>query len=165
MNKNLMPVLCGTALAIMTGATATHFFAVRQMVGLAQLGGGVSAPAVGDATTLELMAEFQREKDALQATVNASRALQAGHASAPAPEASSPDLNRALTEIVSLIREQRTQLAETNRDLMELQFRVDSHSEQFRPLNVTDPGFDDPYGFPADEPAEDIGVLPPIDLP
>ncbi len=46
------------------------------------------------------------------------------------------------------------QLAETNRDLMKLEFRVDSHSESFRPLPVSE---DQPFSSLAD----DLGVLPP----
>jgi predicted RNase H-like nuclease (RuvC/YqgF family) len=46
------------------------------------------------------------------------------------------------------------QLAETNRDLMKLQFRVDTHSESFRPLPVSE---DRPFTSLDDE----IGVLPP----
>ena len=46
------------------------------------------------------------------------------------------------------------QLAETNRDLMKLQFRVDTHSESFRPLPVSE---DRPFTSLDDT----IGVLPP----
>lgn len=46
------------------------------------------------------------------------------------------------------------QLAETNRDLMKLQFRVDTHSESFRPLPVSE---DRPFTSLDDE----LGVLPP----
>jgi hypothetical protein len=46
------------------------------------------------------------------------------------------------------------QLAETNRDLMKLEFRVDTHSESFRPLPVTE---DQPFTSLEEE----AGVLPP----
>ena len=46
------------------------------------------------------------------------------------------------------------QLAETNRDLMKLEFRVDTHSESFRPMPVSE---DRPFTSVDDEP----GVLPP----
>ncbi len=46
------------------------------------------------------------------------------------------------------------QVAETNRDLMKLEFRVDTQSESFRPLTVEDPIEDASY--------QDVtGVLPP----
>ena len=46
------------------------------------------------------------------------------------------------------------QVAETNRDLMKLEFRVDTHSESFRPLPVSE---DQPFSSLDEE----IGVLPP----
>jgi citrate synthase len=46
------------------------------------------------------------------------------------------------------------QLAETNRDMMKLQFRVDTHSESFRPLPVSE---DRPFTSLENE----SGVLPP----
>jgi hypothetical protein len=46
------------------------------------------------------------------------------------------------------------QLAETNRDLMKLEFRVDSHSASFRPLPVNEEQ-------PFTSLDSDIGVLPP----
>jgi hypothetical protein len=46
------------------------------------------------------------------------------------------------------------QLAETNRDIMKLEFRVDTHSESFRPLPVTE---DSPFTSLDDK----SGVLPP----
>jgi hypothetical protein len=51
----------------------------------------------------------------------------------------------------------RDQMAETNRDLMKLEFRVDTHSESFRPLPPTteEPILDAPVID--DSP----GVLPP----
>jgi hypothetical protein len=73
-----------------------------------------------------------------------------------------------LAEMKSLRSENRDlsdQVAETNRDLMKLEFRVDTHSESFRPLPVNEIRFDasfndgpgvlppraDPAGFPFDE--------------
>ena len=48
------------------------------------------------------------------------------------------------------------QIAETNRDIMKLEFRVDTHSESFRPLPVSE---DRPFSSSID--AEGPGVLPP----
>jgi len=59
----------------------------------------------------------------------------------------------------------RDQVAETNRDLMEVQFRLDTHSQEFRPLKLKN---DDSIGDPtADRPITtqprdaESGVLPP----
>ena len=57
-------------------------------------------------------------------------------------------------------QELKDQVAETNRDMMEVQFRLDSHSESFRPLKVAPepdtthddgPGVLPPRALPADE--------------
>jgi len=46
------------------------------------------------------------------------------------------------------------QLAETNRDLMKLEFRIDTHSESFRPLPLD-------VSSPFSKVDENTGVLPP----
>lgn len=47
------------------------------------------------------------------------------------------DLNSANSELRDINVYLQEQLRETNRDLNELQFRVDTHSESFRPLRVS----------------------------
>jgi hypothetical protein len=86
--------------------------------------------------------------------------------STPAKPASAQPSGNANTDqrILSLVErmqnqqeELRDQVAEANRDLMELQFRVDTHSESFRPLRATqEPDPSIPSG---------PGVLPPIEAP
>ena len=51
----------------------------------------------------------------------------------------------------------RDQMAETNRDLMKLEFRVDTHSESFRPLPTTE----DEVTLEPPLIDEGPGVLPP----
>lgn len=53
----------------------------------------------------------------------------------------------------------RDQLAEMNRDLMQLEFRVDTHSESFRPLPVAE----DQIATTSDEPSDgESDLLPPL---
>jgi predicted RNase H-like nuclease (RuvC/YqgF family) len=62
-----------------------------------------------------------------------------------------------VAEIRSLRQENhdlKDQIGETNRDLMKLEFRVDTHSESFRPLNLTAEPEDTTYD-------DGPGVLPP----
>lgn len=54
----------------------------------------------------------------------------------------------------------RDQIGETNRDMMEVQFRLDTHSESFRPLKINEPSPD--AGTAHDS---GPGVLPPRALP
>lgn len=161
MKPATLPILCGAALAVMAGAAGSHFASVRQMVALAETGTLPSTPAPTAPAGIEepmdtpsLIAELQRQNEAMENHL-ASRSTE----SMPVRTASSNDLNRALAELVTINRELRSQIAETNRDLMELRFQVDTHSEQFRPLNtVAEPVEElDPYDT-------SIGVLPPLDL-
>ena len=53
----------------------------------------------------------------------------------------------------------RDQLAELNRDLMQLEFRVDTHSESFRPLPVNE----EQIATTSEEPIEEeASLLPPL---
>lgn len=48
------------------------------------------------------------------------------------------ELRQRIMQLESSNRQLQQQLAETNRDLLTLQFRVDTHSESFRPLPVAE---------------------------
>jgi septal ring factor EnvC (AmiA/AmiB activator) len=82
-------------------------------------------------------------------------------APAPAVDDSQREFFKSLLDELKAVRKQNQELhdqvAETNRDLMELQFRVDTHSESFRPLKVTSEA-----GTLQNELS---GVLPPKALP
>lgn len=154
MSPTTLPVLCGAALAIMAGAAATHHHSVRQLVELADtdpdFAGGsrpiASAAPASEADTLAAIREIRRQNASLQ------EALQRQKSVAGAP--ADPDMKRLLAELVEQNKFLHDQVAETNRDLMDIQFRVDTHSEQFRPLKVAEEiTYDD-----------SIGVLPPRDI-
>ena len=55
-------------------------------------------------------------------------------------------------------RDLRDSMGETNRDVMKLAFRVDSHSESFRPLPTSEERDDTSFGGNDDD---FPGVLPP----
>lgn len=55
-------------------------------------------------------------------------------------------------------RDLRDLMGETNRDVMKLAFRVDTHSESFRPLPASEEREDTSFGFDDDS---FPGVLPP----
>jgi hypothetical protein len=166
MKPATLPIVCGAALAIMAGAAATHFMSVRQIVEMAQYTmPEPPASPVQMTDTQSMIAQLKQENQSLQGTLQNSRAIlsanRGGTSAAPATPATNTD--QLLAELVAMNRELRNQLAETNRDIMELQFRVDTHSEQFRPLNITEPE----TNMVLDPPDYDtsIGVLPPMDMP
>ena len=63
-------------------------------------------------------------------------------------------LIRQIENLQNQNRDLVDQLAETNRELMKLEFRVDTHSSQFRPLPVTEDRADTSF-------EENTGLLPP----
>jgi hypothetical protein len=91
------------------------------------------------------------------------RALSATSHASPAPSAATgtdariEKLLHLLEGTVEENRRLRETQAETNRDLMELQFRVDMYDGEFRPLKVEE----DPTVSPYDD--GNGGVLPPLE--
>lgn len=161
MKPATLPILCGAALAIMAGAAGSHFASVKQLVALAEasslsIAPAPAAPAPDEALdTRSMIAELRRQNEAMEDHL----AGRTAEPLAATTEGDPSDLHKVLAELVAINRELRSQIAETNRDLMELRFQVDTHSEQFRPLNtVAEPVEElDPY-----DPS--IGILPPLDL-
>jgi hypothetical protein len=144
--------LCSLLLTAAFTATATHHFTVRDM-----LARGISHPDPAPALKPENP----------PATLAATTATPPP--TAPAPQTIPPtppqaDLSaqrelydEVLAELRSLKMENRNlldQIGETNRDLMKLEFRVDTHSESFRPLPASDSRFDSSFD-------DGLGVLPP----
>lgn len=157
MKSSLVPIACGTALALMAGAATAHWSSVREMAELAALlpanlpataepSDRTTAPAAVPDDTLareakSLLAEARRDGE--------SRPTGAGQ---------DVLFERYLTLMESMAgqnQELREQIAQTNRDVYELRFQVDSYDGQFRPLKVEEePSFYDDGSS---------GVLPPID--
>ena len=143
--------LCSLLLTAACAATASHHLTVRELLARGVARPAPSFPAASHST----------------ATVAASQ--PPSPAPLPPPETGSPSLPPAelsaqrqiyeevLAELRSLKMENRNlldQIGETNRDLMKLEFRVDTHSESFRPLPASDSRFDASFD-------DGLGVLPP----
>jgi hypothetical protein len=152
MKPPIQPLICGIAIAAMSAAGISHWWSVRQFV--AALGHEIpvsqsprsAAPAPAPAMTAEAKPQAPAKAEVSQKV---------------APAAPDPYQKQFFESLVSRMeslqnqnRDLLDQLAETNRDLMKLQFRVDTHSESFRPLPVSE---DKPFTSLEDE----IGVLPP----
>lgn len=155
MNTRTIPILCGAALAIMAGAGASHYHSVEQLVALSGLAptpaANPTAPGEDRRQMLAAIHEIGRQNASLQQALDSE---QSGPVAAPSGS-DAPYLRQVLAELVEQNKYLRDQVAETNRDMMELQFRVDTHSEQFRPLKISEEiTYDD-----------SIGVLPPREVP
>ena len=175
MKPSLIPIACGTALALMAGAATAHWCSVRDMVTLAGAlpshphpGPGLPAPSDNGKT---------RQAEALIAEARSGWKKPASGTSAKAPAPAKAHssatagggedrFERLLTAMEGMVGENqrmqeenrrlRDSQAETNRDLMELQFRVDMYDGEFRPLKVEEEAT--PY---YDDGSSGLGLLPP----
>jgi hypothetical protein len=164
MTPSLVPIACGTALALMAGAATAHWCSVRDMTRLATM--VPQRPAPADFRQKSLPDEgIAREAKQFLAEARGSQPSKGGATPAePAVAAVMPAgttdarierLLQLLEGTVEQNQELRDRIADTNRDLMELRFQVDSYDGQFRPLKVEEePTFYDDGS---------AGVLPPLD--
>ncbi len=142
MKPSTTPLICGLALAAMSAAGVSHWWSVRQFAAAFQAVVPASQPA------------------ALTPTVPASGKLlaQVPKNPAPATDAAQKKFFEALVSKMEKLQHQNQdlldQMAETNRDVMKLEFRVDTHSESFRPMPVSDERPDTSFDTGP-------GVLPP----
>ncbi len=154
------PIFAGVALAAMVSAGASHWWTVHTFVAAAASGAVSSGPApTPPVPTPPVPAPPVPAPPASAAPDSLAAAdSPAAHPVGDATAAAQKEFFDALiAEIRSLRgenRDLRDQMAETNRDLMKLEFRVDTHSESFRPLPVSESGMDTTFD-------EGPGVLPP----
>lgn len=160
------------ALAAMSGAVCSHRAGLDAHLALARHAAvrtHAGTPPAPTAATTHLPATHDAPAaispaiPAPTAATLATTTLATTTTPTPAPAATDVD-QRILNLVERMQGEQlnlRDQLAEANRDLMELRFRVDTHSESFRPLRAT-PEVDANL-LPPDPAA--TGVLPPLDNP
>lgn len=165
MNATL-PLFSTMALGLIAGIAGTHFHQVATMVDQ-----GVTPAPIVYHVAEPASGERPRQDTRLAATPDHTAATAVK--TTPRPVARTPrerdllGLIASQTEMLAAMRNEqknlRKQLSETNRDMDELTFRVDSHSTDFRPLRVDS---ERPRGLitvPADLPAADTsdgGVLP-----
>ena len=152
MKASTLPVICTCALTAMSAAGFSHWWSIHQLV--ASMGPGLirsAAPASQRPTTQP--AATPRDPQ-LKAPALATTATPQPTAVSNAQKAFYEAMLAKMEGLQNQNRDLLDQLAETNRDLMKLEFRVDTHSESFRPMPVSE---DRPYTSNDDEP----GVLPP----
>lgn len=145
MKPSTIPIICGLALAAMSAAGVSHWWSVRQFAAAIQTGLPASSPA---------------KPAGLTPTAPAAPKLvaQAPKNPAPATDAAQKKFFEALVAKMEKLQNQNQdlldQMAETNRDVMKLEFRVDTHSESFRPMPVSEERLDTSFD-------SGPGVLPP----
>lgn len=143
------PMICGTLLATMMGAGLSHFWSVQEMVERFPISPATRlAPISPDGDIIEMPAFTPPPHDLAKAPL--------------AGDAQREFFEGLLAEVKALRNENRNlvdQVAETNRDMMKMEFRLDTHSESFRPLPTSE---DRSRGDLSSTPGDDLpGVLPP----
>lgn len=161
MKPDPLSAIVALALAAMSGAVCSHWAGLDAHLALARHAAGPThaatppAPPAASSTTTHLLATH--DPPAATTTVVTTPS--------PAPTPAATDVDQRILNLVERMQGDqlnlRDQLAEANRDLMELRFRVDTHSESFRPLRTT-PEVD--VNLLPPDPAA-LGVLPPLDNP
>lgn len=144
MKSHTLPLICGVAVAAMCGAGLSHWWSLRQF------STAMNHPAPAAHPLPPAVA-------AVEPAAKPAAAVLVRTAAAPPPAEQQKFYDALLSRMEGLQNQNRDlldQLAETNRDLMSLEFRVDSHSASFRPLPVSE---DQPFTSLD----SDIGVLPP----
>lgn len=151
MKTATLPVICGTIIAATSAAGLSHWWSVRQFVAAVESGLPVMDAPSRVSPDISEPARPAKESPSPASSVDAIVAKNSS--------VSEKEFFKALvTKIESLQNQNRDlldQVAETNRDLMKLEFRVDTHSESFRPLPMSE---DHPFTTKLDDAP---GVLPP----
>jgi hypothetical protein len=154
MKSTIPPLVCGVAIAAMSAAGISHWWSVRQFANA--LDSSFPSSRVPQPAPMP-----SSPPTAAPESANPQYPAAAAIPRDPTPAVPDPGqrefFNALVTRMENLQNQNRDlldQLAETNRDLMKLQFRVDTHSESFRPLPVSE---DRPFTSVD----EGLGVLPP----
>ena len=144
MKPTTVPILCGAALVAMSTAGICHWWSVSQFVAAVQAG----LPVLSPPPPLSPAGPPPAPPRPL---------AQAPKTSEPTPttDASQKKFYEALIAKMEGLQNQNrdllNQVAETNRDMMNLNFRVDTFSDSFRPMPVSedrpDTSFEDGQGL------------------
>ena len=157
------------ALGIMAGVTGMHYHQVRSMVergGIdARLDSDMPAVRIVEQKTSQPVAELVASDVTAQPVVARSQPVAESAFYPPRTERED-----ALLELLAEMRKEqkvmRKQMAETNREMAELTFRVDTHSDSFKPLRTDSQR---PRSLDTSAPqipiSEDESVLPPKPAP
>lgn len=156
MKSSTLPIVCGISLAAISAAGLSHWWSVRQFITAVDSGIPVKIQSSPAPTVTPI-------HQPTPAKAIASTTPVLANTKSPAARPANLDSHEkaffeALTAKIENLQNQNRdlldQVAETNRDLMKLEFRVDTHSEQFRPLPVSEEREDTSF-------EEGPGVLPP----
>lgn len=153
--SSTIPIICGTLLTAMVSAGISHYWSVQSLVAVGPL---MPSTVPMDPTPPSIQKSDRKISEPIADTAKSPAAIAKTHSQ-------EEFFNELLTELKHLKNENRDLrdlMGETNRDVMKLAFRVDTHSVSFRPLPTSEEREDTSFHF-----AEDSlpGVLPPRAMP
>ena len=134
MNPSAIPICCSLVLTAALSAGISHWWSVRQFAEVYERGIPVApAPAVLPENNEPLpSATLARLSSKASGSPSTAQVVAANGSKGQ------NEFFEALVEKMNRVEAQNRdlldQLAETNRDMMKLEFRVDTHSESFRPM-------------------------------
>jgi hypothetical protein len=148
MKPSTIPMTCSLALATLSGAVLSHWWSLREfgipLASLPRWAAPHSPAIIPDTPAIPDIPAIPAPLVAQPAPVAEANVLASQPAPAPAadPSAAQKEFYESLIDEMKQLKQTnmalRDQMAETNRDLMKLEFRVDTHSASFRPLPVTE---------------------------
>jgi hypothetical protein len=153
MKPSTLPMICGLALAAMSAAGVSHWWSVRSFVSAVEAGMPISSPVLPAVTPPQAPAVPPQAPMLAAETPKAPPSILASDEAQKVFIQTLNNFNKKFEALQNQNRDLLDQMAETNRDVMNLGFRVDTHSESFRPMPLTEEqatSFDD-----------GPGVLPP----
>lgn len=166
MKPAIIPIFCSLVLVSLATAGVSHWWSVRQLESGSAQGLRVAPLPSPALPTPSAPLEKQAPTEV---------AVNPPPQPSPQPHAAPTDLavhkmlelnQKTLEEVKRLSKENRDlrdQMAETNRDLMKLEFRVDTHSESFRPLPTSEDRPDTTLDVNRVDSNLSSGVLPSIE--
>ncbi|MCE2961481.1 MAG: hypothetical protein ACK46A_09515 [Akkermansiaceae bacterium] len=150
-----LPIICATLLAGIAGAGLSHYWSVRTLLAM--------NPQTQDATQMvSTKPPVQNPAQKADSPFVAATYTPETHVKSQSQEAFFNELLAELKQLKNENRDLRDLMGETNRDIMKLSFRVDTHSESFRPLPTSEERQDTSFNFPDNS---QPGVLPPRATP
>lgn len=158
MNATL-PIICGTLLTAMVGAGVSHYWSVQSLVASNSLHQQTAQIAP---TLAQIQEPIQKPIQKISTPAATTDALPEAIAKSHSQEEFFNELLAELKQLKNENRDLRDLMGETNRDVMKLSFRVDTHSESFRPLPTSETHQDTSFNI-ADDSLP--GVLPPRATP
>lgn len=149
-----IPIICTIALTAMTAIFVKAWWPIRDM--------GCDLRAIQPQTLASIAApvfpQIETKKNAPAAAISQEQTTNKAN-SVTIDKQTFDSLIAEIRRLGECNETLRDQLAELNRDLMQLEFRVDTHSESFRPLPVSE----EQVAATPNEPIEaEDSLLPPL---